>query len=148
MPKVYSIIRDNGHVLVGTGGNVGDPPRVRTGLHLPGGTYGQNESAINGALREVREETGIELLAQDVVNSFTLLLNGIQVGFLVFEVFSVASEINTRVVPQGNNPEDQPFADLSSIPLAECYKNSGFGAHHRTDWFAYGLTYANNNRML
>ncbi|KKO43812.1 hypothetical protein WG68_18755 [Arsukibacterium ikkense] len=148
MAKVYAIIRGNGDILVGRGGRSGRRPRMRTGLHLPGGTIDPNETVHTAAIREVREETGINLLIQDVVNSFALMLNGQRVDFVVFEVFSVEDAIRTRVSPPRLNIYDEPFAALQSLSFNQCINNPGFSAEHNTDWFAQGLSHAYQNNML
>jgi 8-oxo-dGTP pyrophosphatase MutT (NUDIX family) len=148
MAKVYAIIRGNGDILVGSGGRSGRRPRMRTGLHLPGGTIDPNEDVNAAAIREVREETGINLMTQDVISSFSLILNGQRVDFVVFEVFSVEDAIRTRVPPPSTNIYDEPFAALQSLSFNQCINNPGFSAAHNTDWFAQGLRYAYQNRML
>ena len=52
MAKVYVIITDGRSVLVASGGNSGDPPAPRRGLHLPGGTIDRGENAAVAAVRE------------------------------------------------------------------------------------------------
>jgi len=148
MPKVYTIIRGNGDILVGSGGRSGRQQRVRTGLHLPGGTMDQGEDPFTAAIREAWEETGINLFAQDIINHFELMLNGQQVYFVVFEVFSVADEIMTRVTPSITNIYDEPFAALQSLRFNQCINNPNFSSTHNTDWFAQGLLYASQRNML
>jgi ADP-ribose pyrophosphatase YjhB (NUDIX family) len=142
VPKAYAIIRDDLHILVGSGGNVGDPPAARTGLHLPGGSHPWGETALNGTLRETAEETGIALLAQDRLAEFTLILNTRQVTFVVFEVFNLAALIAGRNPPHITDVHDEPFANVATLPIANCAANAGFSALHGTDWFAAGLNHA------
>lgn len=148
MAKAYAIIRDDRDVLVGGGGRVGNPAVVRTGLHLPGGTYAWGEHPVDAALREISEETGLVLIAQDALHMFTLTLNHRQVSFVVFEVFRVATAIAQRAVPPVLNPHDEPFAHVGSLPIANCAANPGFGAAHGTDWFAAGLFHAIANGYI
>jgi 8-oxo-dGTP pyrophosphatase MutT (NUDIX family) len=148
MPKVYAIIRGNGDILVGSGGKSGRKRVTRTGLHLPGGTCDRGDTFINAALREVKEETGINLLEQDVIGSFFLILNSTEVYFVVLEVFSVAAEIGKRKIPPITNQYDEPFADLISLSFNECIDNPAFSAEHHTDWFASGLRHARKSKML
>lgn len=148
MSKVYAIIRGNGDILVGSGGRSGRKRAIRTGLHLPGGTIDQGESVITAALREIKEETGINLLEQDVISSFALTLNNQNVNFVVFEVFSVEDTIKKRTIPNNTNPYDEPFAQLGSLPFKQCINNSNFSSKHNTDWFASGLNYAYQHNML
>ena len=148
MPKVYAIIRGNGNILVGSGGKSGKSKATRTGLHLPGGSCDAGETAKAAALREIREETGISLLEQDYIDSFTLKLNGVDVTFVVFEVVNVDTEIANRKKPPIVNEYDEPFAALSSLAFADCVNNPGFSAAHGTDWFGIGLKYARDNKML
>lgn len=142
MPKAYAIIRDDLNILVGSGGNVGNPPAARTGLHLPGGSHPWGESALNGTLREIAEETGIALSAQDSLATFTLTLNHRQVTFVVFEVFDLASSIAGRNPPPITDVHDEPFANVAMLPITNCAANAGFSALHGTDWFAAGLNHA------
>jgi 8-oxo-dGTP pyrophosphatase MutT (NUDIX family) len=148
MPKVYAIIRDDHDILVGRGGNVGNPAVARTGLHLPGGTYGWGGNSITAALREISEETGLVLLPQDALHTFTLTLTHRQVTFVVFEVFSVANEIAQRAAPPVVNAHDEPFAHVETLPITNCHANAGFGAAHGTDWFAAGLHHARANGYI
>lgn len=145
MPKAYAIIRDDLNILVGSGGNVGNPPAARTGLHLPGGSYPWGELALNAALRELAEETGIALLAQDHLVEFTLTLNTRPVTFVVFEVFNLAGLIAGRNPPPITDPHDEPFTNVAMLPIANCAANAGFSALHGTDWFAAGLNHARAN---
>lgn len=148
MPKAYAIIRDDFHILVGSGGNVGNPPAMRTGLHLPGGTHLWGETALDGALREVAEETGLALIAQDRLDDFTLNLNHRLVTFVVFEVVNLAGLIAGRNPPPIVDPHDEPFANVMTLPITNCAANAGFSALHGTDWFAAGLTHARDNHLL
>jgi 8-oxo-dGTP pyrophosphatase MutT (NUDIX family) len=148
MSKVYAIIRGNGDILVGSGGRSGRRRRMRTGYHLPGGTIDPGEQPLYAAIREVREETGITLSPQDGITSFQLLLNDQEVHFVVFEVASVSDEINSRIIPPIINRYDEPFSALHSLGFGECINNRNFSSAHHTDWFARGLLYAYQNKML
>ena len=148
MPKAYAIIRDDLHVLVGRGGNVGNPAAARTGLHLPGGTYGWGGNPTTAALREISEETGLVLIAQDALHTFTLTLNTRQVSFVVFEVFDLATMIAQRTPPAVVDAHDEPFAFVETLPITNCQANAGFAVAHGTDWFAAGLHHASANGYI
>jgi len=159
MPKVYAIIHDGTKVLVGSGGNSGDPPTLRGGYHLPGGTYNPNSKIIseknpkNAAERELKEETGIQTIG---VTAFTKAFNlkcqipgggEEEVMFVVAKVKSVDALSQNFQRPAVTNVHDEPFTSLIALLISD-RNNANFSAAHRTEWFKAGLTYAYQNDFL
>ena len=148
MPKIYAIIHDGLKVLVGSGGRSGDPPALRSGLHLPGGRREVGETNSAAVIREVLEETGIVLAADKARHDFDLVLDGTQVYFIVFQIDSVEDAIVGRTIPDVINVHDEPFEAVQTLAIAGCYQDPGFSQEHWTDWFGEGLFRAIEREMF
>src|SRR5262245_46627901 len=124
--KVYAIIHDGSKVLVCTGGQSGDPPRLRQGYHFVGGTREKDstkagvsknpplEHLQNTVFREAREEAGITLpgstpWSQVTAAGFKGTGVPAKVAFLTMKVASVDDLVSAFKRPVTTNRKDEPF---------------------------------------
>lgn len=147
MPKVYLILTDDKNVLIGKGGRSGSTRSERLGYHLPGGKSKgtDNKNKLTTALRELKEETGIELenpqqFGQDIIPS-----DSGGAIFVIVKTESVSSLVESfnNLDPQDRpkivNRFDEPFTELMSLPLKNCWNNSNFSEDYYTNYFGFGL---------
>lgn len=147
MAKIYVIITDGQHVLVGRGGRSGRRPAARQGLHLPGGTIDDGEPPRVAAVREVREEMGFTVDPDDITHTFgTNQTPG--VTFVVIHVDSVAALVASHIRPAVTNAHDEPFEHVVALAVDQCWTNAGFSDAFYTDWFAIGLRAASDQNAL
>lgn len=144
--KVYVILCDGVHVLVGSGGCSGRNSATRGGLHLPGGSRGSNETVEATAIRELREETGID--GQGFQFRTFNVPNIPNVHFAVATVGNVGALVSAFTRPQTTNQNDEPFDAICSLPITRINSNPDFSAQHKTDWFGKGLEHANTQGFL
>jgi len=138
MSKVYIIVYDGANVLIGQGGNSGNPSTARQGYHLPGGTYFTG-TAEDAAIRELLEETGIKEEAIRIEHNNITSDQTRGVIFVLARTESVEGLVAGFVRPPVKNPHDEPFRSIISVSAENLADNDNFSAKFCTDWFAHGL---------
>jgi 8-oxo-dGTP pyrophosphatase MutT (NUDIX family) len=142
--KAYLIVHDGEHVLVGTGGRSGKHRSERKGYHLPGGTIDPGENAEKAALRELREETGIDPDPLQVEKNDIKIAAARNVTFVVARAADVNALVASFKRPDVDDHNDEPFSGLVSLPSANSWLDDNFNAKFWTDWFKHGLFAAQN----
>lgn len=163
--KAYIILHDDNNLLVCSGGEVGrgKKKKIRTGCHLPGGTMENNETPLNAALRELKEETGIVVDPNHIVSvEFSINKQGSKWSKELNKAIDVTYQLNFIVAKHTNksvqdliearkseltkkNPFDMPFTIFTPLSIETCLNNDGFDCKHGTDWFSEGIKHARKN---
>lgn len=139
MAKAYIIVHDGADVLVGRGGRSGGNRDVRGGYHLPGGKMNHGETPEAAAMRELREETGIDPQHLVVENNNITTNNAPGVTFIVARVLSVDVLVANFIRPAVIDQFDEPFEGLGSLRSEDSWDNVNFSEQFYTDWFMHGL---------
>lgn len=140
--KAYLILHDGEKVLIGTGGKSGGKKKTRQGYHLPGGSVDKldEDDVVTTVMRELEEETGIsseQVKIQKTVTSDEI--KGTNILFVVATVKSVDELAKDFKRPKVKNEYDEPFEELESISIEECWDDKHFSEDYWTDWFGSGL---------
>jgi 8-oxo-dGTP pyrophosphatase MutT (NUDIX family) len=164
--KVYGIIHDGSKVLVGTGGQSGNPARLRQGYHFVGGTREKDptkagisknpplEHLQNTVIREAREEAGITLpdnTPWDQVTAANFKGTGVpaKVAFITMKVASVDALVGAFQRPAVLNRNDEPFQAIQAVViLAALIDQTNFSTAYNTSWFGEALKVADKQGLL
>lgn len=140
MGKAYIIVHDDENLLVGEGGKTGNYKKERKGYHLPGGTIDTGETAEQAVIRELMEETGIEL-PLEAIEANIAATSVPEAQFIVAKVSSVKELVSNFTRPEITeiNEFDEPFYQLRSLPSDGSWTNDNFKPDFKTDWFQHGL---------
>ena len=160
MSKVYGIIcdRNYNHILVGLGGTVGNPPALRRGWHLPGGTINNTgntdpvhiDNRITALVGEIGEEFGrfrgfqLErfIRNRNILVHHGVILDGHAVYFNIYNLNVDGAGLRAYEgdVRDGQiNVNDSSFSRVNVVGLEDAMDE--FRGNAMTGWFAYGCKY-------
>jgi len=146
MAKIYLILTDRKYVLVAKGGKSGNPPEERRGYHLPGGKFeNRDKNSFGTVIRELEEETGIKLENHQPWGNEITHKKAVGAKFVIVVTENVPAlvegfnNLDVSKRPKITNKYDEPFTELVSLPLENCWKDKNFNSDYLTDYFGYGL---------
>jgi 8-oxo-dGTP pyrophosphatase MutT (NUDIX family) len=107
-------------------------------VSLPGGRIAVGETAANAALREAREEVGLDPTAVDVIGSLAEFLTG--TGFSIMPVIGIVTD--REFVP---TPDPREVAGVFEVPLGVILDRSAMSVayfeRHGSRLLTYELNY-------